>query len=83
MRRWAGILAVSGCLAAGLVAVAPGSPAANAESVCQTTAYVPSGGENFVSTIDVPTRTRNPADIPLVTSAFASGVAITPDGSTA
>jgi YVTN family beta-propeller protein len=79
--RWARGLVVFG-LAGALVGVVPdGVSAVPTRSRCRPTAFVGNGASGTVSTIDVKTRTKNPADIPV--GSVPPGVAVTPDGKTA
>src|SRR6266568_4112765 len=69
-------------LAGGLVGVVPyGVSAVPARSPCRAIAFVANTGSRTVSTIDVKTRTKNPADIPV--DSFPQGLSFTPDGKTA
>jgi YVTN family beta-propeller protein len=80
--RWVGGVVVLG-LAGALVGVVPGGVSAlAARARCRATVLVPRNDpSDAVSTIDVKTRTKNPADIPV--AGIPVGVAVTPDGKTA
>jgi YVTN family beta-propeller protein len=79
--RWARGVVVLG-LAGALVGVVPsGVSAAPARARCRQTAFVTNSVSGTVSTIDVKTRTKHPADIAV--GAYPKGVAITSDGRTA
>jgi YVTN family beta-propeller protein len=62
-------------------AVASGGSAVPARGRCRPTAFVANNGSTTVSTIDVKTGTKNPADI--VVGPLSAGVAVAPDGKTA
>jgi YVTN family beta-propeller protein len=67
---------------AGALGVVPGGVSAVAPRArCRATAFVTNGFIGTVSTIDVKTRTKHPADIPV--GAQPVGLALTPDGKTA
>src|SRR6266545_670100 len=69
-------------LAGALVGVVPdGVSAVGEHARCRATAFVPNSLSDTVSTIDVKTRTKHPADIPV--GFGPAGVAVTPDGKTA
>jgi YVTN family beta-propeller protein len=69
-------------LAGALVGVVPdGVSAVAGRAPCRATALVTNLGSGSVSTIDVKTRTKHPADITL--EPVPIGVAVTPDGKTA
>src|SRR5215510_5811981 len=78
--RWVSPVVVLG-LAGAMPVVSGGVSAVAARSRCRATAFVANGLNGSVSTIDVKTRTKNPADITVGSAPF--GVAITPDGKTA
>jgi YVTN family beta-propeller protein len=74
--RWVRVVVVLG-LAGALVGVVPGGASAvAARSRCRATAFVGNANSGTVSTIDVKTRTKDPADIPV--GSGPSGVAVTP-----
>jgi YVTN family beta-propeller protein len=79
--RWVRGLVVLG-LAGALVGVVPdGVSAVAGRARCRPTAVVANNESGTVSTIDVKTGRKNPADI--VVGPLPAGVAITPDGETA
>src|SRR4029450_12620206 len=77
--RWVRGVVVFGL--AGVLMVPGGASAVPARSRCRPTAFVGNANSGTVSTIDVKTRTKNPADIPV--GSGPSDVAVTPDGKTA
>jgi YVTN family beta-propeller protein len=82
MRRFRRISSVVLGLAVALVGVVPdGVSAVPARGRCRATAVVANQLEGTLSTIDVKSRTKHPADIPVGSGPF--GVAVTPDGKTA
>jgi YVTN family beta-propeller protein len=83
MRRFRSVLVVVVLgLAGALVGVVSGRVSAvPAPRRCRPTAFVVNGASGTVSTIDVKTRTKDPADIS-VGGGPLSGVEITPDGKT-
>ena len=83
MRRFrSALVVVVFGLSGALVSVVPDEVAAVAgRGRCRATAFVANSRSGTVSTIDVKTRAKNPADITV--GAAPLGVAITPDGKTA
>jgi YVTN family beta-propeller protein len=83
MRRSRWVLVVMVLWLAGvLVTLVPGGASAAAgRGRCRPTAFVANNGSGTVSTIDVKTGRKNPADI--VVGPLPAGVAVTPDGKTA
>src|SRR5215207_7427057 len=81
MRRFRWVLGVVVLGLAGVLMVPGGASAVPTGSRCRPTAFVVNALSASVSTIDVRTRTKNPADIPVSRDPF--GLAITPDGKTA
>jgi YVTN family beta-propeller protein len=79
--RWGRVVVVLG-LAGALIGLVPdGVSAVATRARCRATALVTNALSGSVSTIDVKTRTKNPADITV--GPGPSGVAVTPDGKTA
>src|SRR5262245_65720254 len=69
-------------LSGALVGVLPSSASAvSARSRCRATVFVTNTGSDTVSTSDVKSRNKQPADIAV--GSLPAGVAITPDGNTA
>src|SRR5262245_46118736 len=79
--RWVRVVVVLGMAGALLGVVPDGASAVEARGRCRATAFVTNAASNTVSTIDVKTRTKNHADIPV--GPFPQGVAVTPNGKTA
>ena len=78
--RWVRAVVAFG-LTGALMGVVPSGAALPAYARCRPTAFVADGLNGSVSTIDVKTRTKKPADITVGSAPF--GIALTPDGKTA
>src|SRR5262245_18193053 len=76
--RWVRAVIVCGLVGASLGVVPRRASAVAARARCLETAFVTNGGSGTVSTIDVQSRTKDPADITV--GPGPAGVAITPDG---
>ena len=78
--RWVRGVVVVGLAGALVGVVADEVSAVLARKECRSTGFVVNTGSGTVSTIDVKTRTKDPADIPV--GPLPAGQAVTPDGNT-